>query len=146
MNKGQPLRAPCPFVSGVHWIMWWGSPWGAGDLTTRPDDTCAGRLFWAQSPVDLFSRAKPAASTRGLEVSVSRSGPPQPTDSEQQGQLWGRRTALLGQHTRTKTHPQRKHDEGRWGKKKKVKPYGCLQHGKLKLKLPSRFSTTWLSN
>lgn len=47
----------------------------------------AGRLYRAQSPVDLFSRAEPAAAARGWEVSVSRRGPPQPTDSEQRGRL-----------------------------------------------------------
>lgn len=26
MNKGQPLIVPCPLVSGVRWMMWWGSP------------------------------------------------------------------------------------------------------------------------
>lgn len=93
---------PCPLVSRVHWLMWWVSPWGAEDLATGPDDTSVGQLFRAQSPVDLFSRAKPAATARGLEVSVSRSGPPQPTDSEQQGWLWGCRTPLLGEALKQK--------------------------------------------
>ena len=131
MNEGQPKQVPCPLVSGVCWIMWWGSPWGAGDLATGPYDTCAGRLYRAQSPVDLFSRAKPAATARGLEVSVSRSGPPQPTDSEQQGQLWGCRTPLLCKALGQK-HISKHDKELRLKKKGKLfhKDYGCFQHGK----------------
>lgn len=115
VNKTHPKWAPCPLISRERWIMWWVSPWGADDLTTRPDDTSVGRLFWAQSPVDLFSRAEPAASARGLEVSVSCSGPPQPTDSEQQGQLWGSGTLLQGRAPQQPTHDaQRRNKSERW--------------------------------
>lgn len=91
--------------------------------------------YRAQSPVDLFSRAKPAATARGLEVSISRSGPPQPTDSEQQGQLWGCRTPLLGKALRQK-HINKHDKELRFKKNKKIGKlfhvdYGCcFQHGK----------------
>ena len=102
--------------------MCWGSPRGAGGLTSGPDDTRAGRLFRAQSPVDLFSRAKPALSARGLEVSVSRSGPPQPTDSEQQGQRRGLRDPLLGKALEQKTHQQHEKDV----RKENRKTHGLL--------------------
>lgn len=115
-EEGTALASAVPSFLRSAWIMWWGSPWGAGDFTTGPHGTCAGRLFRAQSPVDLFSRAKPAATARGLEVSISRSGPPQPTDSEQQGQLWGCRTPLLGKALKQK-HINNTNMTRRWEKK-----------------------------
>lgn len=48
-----------------------GSPGGGVRVRANPD----------------LNTARTSASAAGLEVSVSRSGPPQPTDPEQEGQL-----------------------------------------------------------
>lgn len=115
---GQPCKVPCHLVSRVNWIMWWGSPSGAGDLTTGQMTLTQVGSFWHKA--QLTCLAKPAVTARGLEVSVSHSGPPQPTDSEPQGQRRGCRTPLLDNALKQKTHKQHKHDNWR-GKKPKNK-------------------------
>lgn len=110
----QPQRATeraVPSLSqGRPWIMWAGA-----HHEVQPISFYRGQMTLAQV-ASFGHKAQLACSAelsqqrvpQGLEVSVSRSGPPRPTDSEQRGQPRG--PCRRPTPHQTKTHPQRKHD------------------------------------
>lgn len=92
-NHREPLREPCPLcLRGDPRIMW-----ARAHHEVRPISFYRGQMTLAQV-ASFGHKAQSACSAklsqqrvpRGLEVNVSRSGPPRPTDSEQRGQPRGR--------------------------------------------------------
>lgn len=109
-NHREPLREPCPLCLR-------GAPDNAGRARheVQPVSFYRGQMtlvqvasFGHEAQLACSAELSQQRVPRGLEVSVSRSGPPRPTDSEQRGQRRGPRCRATP--LQTKTHPQRKHD------------------------------------